>query len=198
MPTFMPNLLVDLPAFRQRNHLLQKDIADYLGVSRGYISMVEKGRSRLSRESLDKLYDNPYHWNTDDLVPAQTRIEKALVYLNQTRNEQRAAEGLPPSGFTYGYDGEDDAIRYGEMGIPEYIADIWCEGAPELSREWLLNGEGEMLVQDTPEEPTPIEVLQAKVDKLEAAIEEYKNTVERLVDSLSKQITDALQVVSDK
>ena len=198
MPRINLNSLVNLTAFRQRNGILQKDLADYLGVSRGYISMVESGKSRLSRDNLDKLYDNPFHWNTDDLVPAYTRIEKALVYLNQTRNEQRAAEGLPPSFFAYGYDGEDLAIKYGEMGIPEYIAGIWCHGAPELSREWLLYGEGEMLVQKASEEPAPIEVLQAKVDKLEAAIEEYKNTVERLVDSLSKQITDALQVMSNK
>ena len=69
---------------------------------------------------------------------------------------------------------------------------------PDISREWLLYGEGEMLVQMATEEPAPIEVLQAKIDKLEAAIEEYKTTVERLVGSLSKQITDALQVVSNK
>lgn len=199
MPKIARNSLVNLTAFRQRNGILQKDLAEYLGVSRGYISLVESGRSNLSPENIDKIFDNPNHWNTDDLVPAYTRLNRALYYLNRERNEQRAAEGLGPAFFTFLPDDESElAIKHGYGDIPEHLADQWCPEAPELSREWLLYGEGEMLVQDTPEEPTPIEVLQAKVDKLEAAIEEYKNTVERLVDSLSKQITDALQVMSNK
>lgn len=187
MPKIAHNSLVNLTAFRQRNGILQKDLAEYLGVSRGYISLVESGRSKLSRENLDKLYDNPFHWNVDDLVPAYTRVEKALEYLNRTRNDLRAKEGLLPAFFTYGYDGEDVAIKYGEMGIPELVANIWCEDAPELNRDWLLYGEGEMLIQSIPDEPTPIEVLQEKVDKLEAAIRE-----------LTEKLTDALQVMSNK
>ena len=199
MPQISRSSNVHLTAFRQRNRILQKDLADYLGVSRSYISLVESGRSNLSDENIDKIFDNPYHWNTDDLVPAYTRLCRVLDYLNGERNEQRAAEGLGPAFFTFLPNDESElAIKHGYCDIPERVADQWCSEAPELSREWLLYGEGEMLVQMATEEPAPIEVLQAKIDKLEAAIEEYKTTVERLVGSLSKQITDALQVVSNK
>ena len=199
MPKIVRNSLVNLTAFRQRNGILQKDLADYLGVSRGYISLVESGRSNLSPENIDKIFDNPYHWNTDDLVPAYTRLSRVLDYLNGERNVQRAAEGLGPAFFSFLPNDESElAIKHGYSDIPEHVADQWCHEAPELSRKWLLYGEGEMLVQKAAEEPAPIEVLQAKVDKLEAAIEEYKNTVERLVGSLSKQITEALQVMSNK
>lgn len=196
MPRIIHYSLVNLTAFRQRNGLLQKDIAEYLGVTRSYVSMVEKGSSKFSRENLDKLYDNPYHWNVDDLVPAYTRVNKALLYLNQTRNEKRAAEGLLPSLFTFGYPDEEELIKYGESTIPEYLVDSWCEHAPELNPEWLLTGEGEMFVQEGQEEPAPIELLQEKVDKLEAAIEDYKRTVEQLVESLPQKIVEALQAMS--
>lgn len=175
---------------------MQKDIAEYLGVTRGYVSMVEKGRSKFSRESIDKLYDNPYHWNVDDLVPEFTRLKKASFYLNHTRNEQRAAEGLLPCFFSYTDDDDFDGIKYGEISIPEYWVDRWCENAPELNREWLLTGEGEMLIQETSEEPAPIEILQVKIDKLEAAIEDYKKTIEQLVESLPQKIVEALQAMS--
>lgn len=197
MPKISHYSLVDLTAFRQRNGILQKDVADYLGVSRGYVSMVEKGSSKLSRDNIDKLYNNPYHWNVDDLVPAYTRWKKALFYLNETRNKQKEAEGLLPTYFTYDDDGLDDSIRYGEIGIPEYLLEEWIPRAPDFGWEWLLTGQGEMIIGELfPEELSPIELLQEKVDKLEAAIEDYKKNVEQLVESLPQKIVEALQAMS--
>lgn len=198
MPKITHNSLVNLTAFRQRNGILQKDLADYLGVSRGYISMVESGRSRLSRENLDKLYENPYGWDLDDLVPAYTRVDKALYYLNHTRNEQRASVGLLPAGFTFSDEWMEDALKYGEIDVSDRIADLWCPYAPELNREWLLTGNGEMLVSPALEEKSQIEVLQEKVDKLEAAIEEYKNYLGQLIEALPETIINALQGMSSK
>lgn len=199
MPKIQHNSLVNLTAFRQRNGILQKDLADFLGVSRGYISMVESGKSSLSRDNIDKIYNNPNHWIVDDLVPAYTRLRKAMTYLNETRNEKRKAEGKLSNFFLLGpYEDIDEAIKYGYSDIPVYLADRWCPGAPELNREWFLTGKGEMLIVDTSEGPSQIEVLQEKVDKLAAAIEEYKTVLLKMIDALPEKIVDTFQELSSK
>ena len=58
---------VDLRTFRQVNHLEQKDVASYLGVSRQQISQIENGRSELTKENLRKLLGNPYGWDVSAL-----------------------------------------------------------------------------------------------------------------------------------
>lgn len=195
MPKISRQSLINLSAFRQRNGILQKDLADYLAVSRGYISMVESGKSTLAKESLDKLFNNPNHWNVEDLVPAYTRLNQALDYLNIKRNEQRAAEGLPPAFFLTGGDDEIiEAIRYGYSGIPEYLVDEWCSSAPELNRDWLLMGKGEMLIEENQDSPSPIEVLQNKIDKLEAELLDCKALIERMSVSLPEKVVAALQM----
>ena len=58
---------LNLTNFRQENNLLQKDLADFLGVSRGYISMVESGKSHLSKENIKKILSNK-SWNSETLT----------------------------------------------------------------------------------------------------------------------------------
>lgn len=58
---------VDLKTFRKVNHLEQKDLASYLGVSRQQISQIENGRSDLTKENLRKILGNPYGWDTSML-----------------------------------------------------------------------------------------------------------------------------------
>ena len=58
---------LNLTNFRQENNLLQKELADFLGVSRGYISMVESGKSHLSKENIKKILSNK-SWNSDTLT----------------------------------------------------------------------------------------------------------------------------------
>ncbi len=200
MPKISRQSLINLSAFRQRNGILQKDLADYLAVSRGYISMVESGKSTLAKDSLEKLYNNPFHWDVNDLVPAYSRLIAAIDYLNNTRNELRAAEGLPPSFFLMG--GLDDeifeAVKYGYSGIPEFLVNDWCSSAPELNRDWLLMGKGEMLIEENQDSPSPIEVLQNKIDKLEAELLDCKALIERMSVSLPEKVAAALQAMSNK
>ncbi|MCQ2166419.1 MAG: helix-turn-helix domain-containing protein [Bacteroidales bacterium] len=49
--------------FRKVNHLLQKDLADFLGVSREFISMAESGKAPLPYNHLCKLRDNDKGWD---------------------------------------------------------------------------------------------------------------------------------------
>ena len=61
--------MTDIKRFRRVNNLLQKDLADYLGVSREFVSMVESGRSILPHDRLRKLLDNEHGWDTSMLSP---------------------------------------------------------------------------------------------------------------------------------
>lgn len=57
-----------LRKFRIQNKLLQKEIADYLGVSRNFISIIESGKSSLPREQWQKLVNNDQGWDTTALL----------------------------------------------------------------------------------------------------------------------------------
>lgn len=54
--------------FRQTNDLLQKDVAQFLGKSVQFVSMVERGDAKLPGRLLAKLLDNELGWDTTDLL----------------------------------------------------------------------------------------------------------------------------------
>ena len=60
--------MIDLKRFRKVNGLLQKDLADYLGVSREFISMMEIGKTPLPYGHLSKLLGNENGWDVSMLV----------------------------------------------------------------------------------------------------------------------------------
>ncbi len=60
--------MINLKDFRRANKLRQQVIADYLSVTRGYISLVETGASKLSEDKLAMLLANPYGWDTSLLI----------------------------------------------------------------------------------------------------------------------------------
>ena len=161
--------------------------------------MVESSKSTLAKESIEKIYENPFHWDVNDLVPAYSRLNAAMDYLNGTRNERRAAEGLPPALFLTGGDDEMiEAIKYGYSGIPDYLVDTWCSSAPELNGDWLLTGEGEMIIEENQDSPSPIEVLQNKIDKLEAELKECRALIEQMSASLPEKVVAALKAMRNK
>lgn len=63
--------MVRLDDFLHANRLKQVDLANYLSVTKGYISLVLNGKKTLSKENLGKLIDNPYGWNTTMLTSDQ-------------------------------------------------------------------------------------------------------------------------------
>ena len=182
MPKISHNSLIDLTAFRQANGLLQQDVAEYLGVSRGYVSMVEKGASKLSHSNLDKLFEAKAskQWDLSDLVPAYTRYISLSNYLNIERNKRREAEGLFPAYFV-GVDEDTEAkIRYGEIGLSEKadFIKMWCEQAPEINIEWVTSGKGSMLKSIEPhEEPTKIDILLQEIRDLKATMDDLKQLI---------------------
>ena len=193
MTTEQQNTLVHLAAFRKVNGLLQQDVADYLDVSRGYISMVEKGASKLSRQNIDKLYRSvgTKHWDTKDLVPAHTRIIKAFGYYNNRYNEQRGGDGKEFKSFFIPSE-LADKIKYGELGIPEPLADNLIKVCPEISREWLLYGVGDMIIESHDETPNELEVLRKDIECLKANMISH-DEMSRLLENMTTKILDAIK-----
>ena len=60
--------MVDLRAFRICNKLKQRDISEFLQLSIGFISAVERGASRLPAEHLASLLENDKGWDTTYLL----------------------------------------------------------------------------------------------------------------------------------
>lgn len=60
--------MIDIKQFRKRNKLKQEELAEYLGVTRAFISMVETGSSKLPTEKLNLLVSNPHGWDTSMLI----------------------------------------------------------------------------------------------------------------------------------
>ena len=47
---------INLVAFRKKNRLTQQQVADFIGTSMAFVSLVEKGSSKLPDDKLNKLY----------------------------------------------------------------------------------------------------------------------------------------------
>lgn len=58
----------DFRKFIFENKIKQRQVVEYLGVSKGYISLVINGKKKLSNDNLDKLICNPYGWDVSMLM----------------------------------------------------------------------------------------------------------------------------------
>ena len=58
----------DFKGFIFHNGISQKDVMEYLGVSKGYMSLVISGKKKLSEENFRKLIENPHGWDVSMLT----------------------------------------------------------------------------------------------------------------------------------
>ncbi len=182
-----------LDAFRKKNALLQQDVADFLGTSRGYISMVEKGDSKLSASKIEMLYDGAekHNWDLTGLIPAYDRLIQALSYIlskeldsypnliNYNDIDKVLSDLLTPK--------TSQKLKHGEIGISGPIADTIVKHYPEINRQWLIDGTGEMLLTSK-NEPTELEKLREEVRLLRASLDEYKEENKKLLSALPSLI----------
>ena len=73
---------LNLRLFRKANKLTQDAVADYLGVTKGFISQVETGKSSLPEDKLQKLLDNP-QWSVDEYK----RMAASFLAISVTKPE---------------------------------------------------------------------------------------------------------------
>lgn len=145
--------MIDLREFRKANNLQQDDIADYLGVTKSFISQVENGKRDLPQSQLSKLLLNYHGWVTTSL---------------QKKKENPYPGG--PSGMDsvgrlqkifeiYGIDAQHLVDKM-ELDDPKAIYDILngknkdispklavkiISAFPEINKRWLLTGDGDVL-----------------------------------------------------
>lgn len=59
---------IDFKRFMFEQKIKQNELAEYLGVSKGYMSLVISGQRKLSEENFSKLINNPFGWDTSILL----------------------------------------------------------------------------------------------------------------------------------
>lgn len=77
--------MTDLQLFITTNDLKNTDVADYLGVSRSYISSVCTGKRRLGQSLLSKLIENDRGWNPHALLPKAITLNSNNINNGQTQ-----------------------------------------------------------------------------------------------------------------
>lgn len=73
----------DFKGFIYHNDLSQKEVMEYLEVSKGYMSLVISGKKKLSEENFRKLIENPYGWDVSMLVETECRDSKPELVAEQ-------------------------------------------------------------------------------------------------------------------
>ncbi len=92
------NKLIDIRAFRNKNNLTQKELADYLGTGKAFISFIEHGRCKLPPRMLDIILDNDQGWDTSMFVP-DLEPENWIVSENTYTSQYHDATALKRVGL---------------------------------------------------------------------------------------------------
>ena len=68
-----------MKVFRDINHLKQKDVADFLGITRSAVSFMERPDGTITNENLRKIRANPYGWDVSMLPKDPLAIANSVV-----------------------------------------------------------------------------------------------------------------------
>lgn len=85
---------IDIKAFRGLNNLTQKELADYLGIDKGFISAIEHGKSKFPKAKLTLLLNNPHNWDTSMLTQPENpmtdepKADGLVEYLERKVSDQ--------------------------------------------------------------------------------------------------------------
>lgn len=63
----------DIELFMAKNSLKPVELATYFGVTRGAISQIVSGKTKLSPKRLKQILNNPHGWDTSMLVSVETK-----------------------------------------------------------------------------------------------------------------------------
>ena len=102
-----------IKAFREQNKLTQSKLGDYIGVSKSFISQVEKGKSKLSPEKLSIILLNNEGWDT------------SMLSENESTGEHVAA--APAAGSAASTPPMGDDIRKLYDVIDRLTQEIWLQ-----------------------------------------------------------------------
>mgnify|MGYP002622571321 CR=1 FL=1 len=181
--------LICMRAFRHQNGITQKNVADYLGVTVGFISLVEKSKSRLPSKHIDLLFAayKKKGWKPNELVPAYSRLVIVNSYINYPSDNHDPWEDESLIFDTFQPLGIDrdtiNRVRHGDIGITEPIANMICKNYPEVNSEWLVTGKG----------PITLPIQNPQEDKRRAKVQDiiWENSRKLLIndDTIIEQIS---------
>ena len=77
------------------------------------------------------------------------------------------------------------AIEYGEAAIPKTFVDDVCKAFPEINRDYVLNGAGDLILEQEGKGQSPIEALAKKVDNLTDLMKNVSDKLDLILKSLS-------------
>jgi len=163
----------NLKLFRKRNSLKQNELAELLGITRSFISMVEKDKSKLPKDKLAKLLalSGANGWDVEALLPEYARLMIANKYLEDN------GKSIPLTTQTI------DNLRLGEEEFSSEIAETISAAYPSINSAWLLTGEGSMLTESKESELADIRSMLVK------ALAELENN--------KRQLTEMKELLSE-
>ena len=137
----------DLRLYRKANGISQITVAEYLGVSKGFISQVETGRVALPEEKIHKLLNNDRGWSKEkyfDLLDTIDQMRRSPVVQMNSEVPVAAGEG-------------DALLRVPLLPIFAQAGHLtgWSEGVMEAECERVTNilQWGQAFILDTKEGP---------------------------------------------
>ena len=68
-----------LDAFLYKNRLKSSDLVEFWGVTKGVVSQILNGTTKLPTKRLEELLNNPYGWDVSMLTETQSRDEVARM-----------------------------------------------------------------------------------------------------------------------
>lgn len=78
--------------FRKCNKISQVALAEYLSVTQGFISQIEKGACPIPDWVISKILENPYNWDVSILKPENSMTEEPqmVAFLRELLAEKEA------------------------------------------------------------------------------------------------------------
>lgn len=181
---------VNLQALRKDNNLSQEDISKVIHSSRGFISMVESGKSKLPDDKIELIYEeaNKRYWNTEKFIPAYERIMKLNEFLldqycsdellaSYTSEELSSREAFLP------YELVED-LRLGHCSISISLATAISKKWPRVNKDWLLSGIGDI---DNESSLTESEKIVNQLTTVLEEIKTLKNEIKELKEEFASK-----------
>ena len=139
---------LNLRLFRKANKLTQDAVADYLGVTKGFISQVETGKSSLPEDKLQKLLDNP-QWSVDEYK----RMAASFLAISVTKPEDPVPVPVGDSDVLYRVPLLPIFAQAGHLtGWSESVMESQCEKvvSPVKDVDMAVHIYGESMYPDIP------------------------------------------------
>lgn len=141
-------MILLLSLFRKKNGIKQQELADFLGTSRSFLSLIETGRSHCPYDKIDKIMNEGRKekgWDVSYLNPSYYRLSQLCEELGpQNDNCDNGDYFNWETGESILHVKSEDMldIKHGEKEITPEISGAIVLQYPDVNPEWLQYGKG--------------------------------------------------------